>query len=341
MSSSHPRNAPTMAEVAAAAGVSHQTVSRVINGITGVRAETRQRVEEAVKELGYRRNQAARALVTQRSGLIGVIAVGSFLYGPTSTLATIEKSARQHEYLTLLATISEIDGDQFTTALNEFLDQGVEAVVVIAARERLVRFSSSLDLNIPIVVVGPRPDDLSDLLCVSVEQYEGARMAVDHLVELGHSDIALVSGPRHWVDSQQRLHGALAACEVHGIHPRVFSGDWSPESGHKAGHSLAEIPADRRPTAVFTANDQMALGLIGALRDHGIDLPREMSIVGFDDIPEAAYFSPSLTTVRQDFETLGARVMSAVISLLNGTDADLSPVIPTLIIRHSTTHPAN
>ncbi len=332
-------NPPTMADVAAAAGVSHQTVSRVINNFNGVRPATRQRVEDAIRALGYRRNHAARALVTQRSGLIGVIAVGSFLYGPTNTLATIEKSARSHGHLTLLATVEEADEDLFRAALDEFLDHSVEAVVVIAAQEPLVRYSSSLSLDIPLLIVGPRPDNLGSLPCMGVDQKAGARLAVEHLVDLGHTDLALVSGPRHWVEAQQRMDSALLACEEHGVHPRVFSGDWSPEAGYRVGQSLASIPADRRPTGVVMANDHMALGMIAALREHHIELPGEISVVGFDDVPEAGYYSPALTTVHQDFRSLGGRVIDALHALLQGDEPDLSPMVPTLTVRASTQPP--
>lgn len=339
------RRSPTMAEVAAEAHVSPQTVSRVMNGFEGVRPETRIRVEQAVRDLGYRRNFAARTLVTQRSGLIGVIAVGSFLYGPTSTLATIERSARRRNYLTLLATITESSQEQFQAALDEFLDRSVEAVVVIAAREPLVRYSTSLDLGIPLIVVGPRPDDLPNARCISVDQEAGARLAVEHLAELGHRDIALLTGPRHWVDAQQRIQGALATCEEHDIHPRIFSGDWSAESGYRAGTAIAELPAAARPTAVFAANDHMALGLIASLSENELDIPGDLSIVGFDDVPEAAFYTPSLTTVHQDFGELGNRAIASLIAMMgdpgedNSPSPDFEPVVPHICVRNSTDAP--
>lgn len=320
-----------MAEVAERAGVSQQTVSRVMNGFSGVRDSTRSKVEEAIEELGYRRNLAARTLVTRRSGLIGVIAVGSFLYGPTRTLAAIERASRQHGYLTLLATIAESGADEFHAAVGEFLDRSVEALIIIASRETIVRYSGSLNANIPVVIVGPRPADLSDLHCLSVDQAKGATMAIEHLVELGHQDIALVTGPRQWVDAQQRIDGALTACEQRGIYPRIFSGDWSSAAGYRAGTWLAELPAATRPTAVFSANDAMAFGILRALAEHAITL----SVVGFDDVPTAEYFIPPLTTVHQDFHQLGTRVLNAILAALTEKEPDFSCVEPVLKVRES------
>lgn len=332
---------PTMAEVAAEAGVSHQTVSRVINGFPGVRPATRDRVQAAVGKLGYRRNLAARALVTKHSGLIGVIAVGSFLHGPTSTLASLERAARDHSYLTLIATIAETSEAQFRAALDEFLERSVEAVIVIASRESLVWFAGTLKLDIPLIIVGPRPTDLDDLVCMSVDQTAGARLAIAHLAELGHRDITLLAGPSNWVDAQRRLDGALAECAERGIQPRLARGDWSPASGHAAGVQIAELPSAARPTAICCANDHMALGALSAFHQYGIEIPTEMSVVGFDDLPGSGYYYPGLTTVHQDFETLGTRVIIAALKMIGGEAPDTEPVPPILVSRASTTHPRN
>ncbi|WP_202864883.1 LacI family DNA-binding transcriptional regulator [Rothia halotolerans] len=327
---------PSMAEVAQHAGVSHQTVSRVINGFAGVRPQTKERIEAAIAELGYRRNNAARTLVTRRSGLLGVIAAGSFLYGPTSTLAGIEEAARHRSYTTLLATIREGAQQEFENAIGVCLDRAVEAIVVIAAQEDVMRYLSSLSVDVPVIVVGPDPHELPSLATMSVDQNEGARLAVRHLLELGHRRIVLLSGPERWVDAAQRTKGAVEECAAAGVDPVVVHGDWTPASGYRLGREIAERAEPEGALAVFAANDAMALGLLSALHEARVEVPGRVSVVGFDDIPEAEFFTPSLTTVRQDFTELGHRVVEAVMAEVDGQEADLTPVPPTLSRRGST-----
>jgi DNA-binding LacI/PurR family transcriptional regulator len=328
-----------MAKVAERAGVSHQTVSRVINGFPGVRPQVRERVEKAIEELGYRHNNAARTLVTCRSGLIGVIAIGSFLYGPTSTLASIEEAARSRKYTTLLATIREENKQQFDDAIGVCLDRAVEVIIIIAAQENVVRYVTTLKVDVPMIVVGPGPTDLPSLSTLSVDQEEGARAAIRHLVELGHEKVLILSGPNNWLDAEQRLKGALAECESSGVEAEVVEGDWSPACGHNLGHVIALRSNEERPTAVFAANDSMALGVLLALNQAGVSVPEEISIVGFDDIPEAEFFSPPLTTVRQDFTSLGPKVVAAAMAKVNNEEPDMMPVPPTLSVRGSTARP--
>lgn len=326
---------PSMAEVAKVAGVSHQTVSRVINGFPGVRPETRERIEAAIKETGYRRNSAARTLVTRRSGLIGVIAVGSFLYGPTSTLAAIDEAARKQGYTIMLANIREGSEMEFRNAVDSCLDRAVEAVLIIATREALVEYLDSMRIDVPTIVVGPSQDSVPGLNSMCVNQEQGARLAVEHLLELGHRDITLVTGPLNWIESQERYKGAQQACANASLTPTVFEGDWSAAYGYQLGLDLS-APAGSLPGAIFSANDHMALGLIAAFHERGIKLPDEVSIVGFDDVPEASFYTPSLTTVHQDFTTLGRRVLEAALAILEDEQPDMTPVAATLNVRHST-----
>lgn len=324
---------PSLNAVAQLAGVSHQTVSRVINDFPGVRPETRERVVEAIAALGYRRNNAARTLVTQRSGLIGVIAVGSFLFGPTSTLASIEEASREHGYMTLLSTLRRADEVALRDAVDACLDRAVEAIVIIASRESLVRLSASLRTGVPVIVVGPSPVGADGLHTLSVDQELGGRLAVRHLAELGHREITVLSGPLDWIDAQDRLRGARAECAERGLTATVVDGDWTAARGHEVGLDLV---AGGLPTAVFAANDHMALGLLSAFNAHGARVPDDVSVVGFDDVAGSDYFSPALTTIRQDFTTLGHRVLAAALVLLEGGSPDLTPIAPTLAERAST-----
>lgn len=333
---------PNMAHVAERAGVSHQTVSRVVNGSPGVRPQTRERIERAIEELGYRRNNAARALVTRRSGLIGVIGSGSFLYGPTSTLVAIEEAARAEGYATLLAMVRKDDQRNVEEALEVCLDKAVEAVIIIAAQDDVLDRLDGLEAGVPVIVIGPdqsgaptfTPHDI-----LRVNQNEGARTAVGHLAGLGHRRLMVLAGPDHWVDAVQRTAGALTECEARGLTPELITGDWSPASGERAGHEIARRAPEDRPTAIFAANDAMALGLLSALNDSGLEIPREMSVVGFDDTPESGFFSPALTTVRQDFTALGHKVVSAAMARVREETPDLEAVSPELVVRGSSARP--
>lgn len=324
-----------MAEVAKVAGVSHQTVSRVINGFPGVRPETRERIEAAIKETGYRRNSAARTLVTRRSGLIGVIAVGSFLYGPTSTLAAIDEAARKHGYTIMLSNIREGSETEFRNAVDSCLDRAVEAVLIIATREVLVEYLDAMRIDVPTIVVGPSQRSVPGLNTMCVNQEQGARLAVQHLIDLGHRDITLVAGPHNWIEAQERTEGAKRTCEEAGITPTIYEGDWNAAFGYQLGKELS-APKGSLPGAIFAANDHMALGLIAAFHENGIKLPEDVSIVGFDDVPEASFYTPALTTIHQDFTTLGRRVLEAALALLDDERPDMTPVEATLNVRDST-----
>jgi len=326
---------PTLAQVAELAGVSHQTVSRVVNGFEGVRPATRERVQAAINELGYRRNAAARALATSKSRLIGVVAMGSFLYGPTSTLAALEHSARDHGYMILLSTVTHMESD-ITAAVRQSLERGVDALVIIANRNGYIEKLDKLDPGVPMVIAGPRPQDAHGHNFAYVDQEQGAELAVQHLIDLGHRQICLITGPHDWVDSQQRFTAAVSLCYKEGLNPLVKFGDWSGDAGYRIGQELIALPESERPTAIFSANDAMAEGVILALNEEGLSVPDDMSIVGFDDDPHSAYFTPPLTTVRQDFTTQGHRVLEALIRMLDGEEPDLHPVPAELIIRQST-----
>ncbi|MDY5134581.1 MULTISPECIES: LacI family DNA-binding transcriptional regulator [Actinotignum] len=330
------KRAPSMAEVAQIAGVSHQTVSRVVNDFPGVRPETRQRVQDAIATLGYRRNNSARTLATNQSFLIGVIAVGSFLFGPTHTLASLEQAARHHGYTTLLGTIRTANEKEFGDVIDQFLERSVDAIIVIAARESMSRHAEQFDNNVPIIMVGPEVEGTDSLSTLSVDQSGGARAAIRHLAQLGHNHILLLNGPEDWTDAQLRRRAALSQASELGVRIQETEGDWSAKSGFQAGIALATQEPANRPTAVFSANDEMALGLLAALHKCGINVPRDMSVVGFDNVSGTEYYTPALTTVGQDFATLGQRVIDAVLDLISGKEPDVSPVPARLIVRDST-----
>ena len=328
---------PAMSDVAQVAGVSHQTVSRVLNAHPSVRPATRARVLEAIAELGYRRNTAARALVTRRSGTIGVVTTGLPYFGPTSTLIAVEEAARDAGYFVSIATLAGIDAPSVDQAVEHFLAQAVEGIIVIAphddVRDALVQFAD----EVPLVMIAAEPSPGFSFHTMSVDQELGARLATRHLLELGHREVVHLAGPQDWIDARARLVGWRSELAAAGVTaPEPITGDWSAGRGYEVGRRLVR---DGVPSAVFAANDQLALGLLHAFAEGGVAVPRDVSVVGFDDVAEAAHFSPPLTTVRQDFATLGARCMQLLVAAMGGIELETAPIPPRLVVRASTAPP--
>ncbi|RDI65377.1 LacI family transcriptional regulator [Nocardia pseudobrasiliensis] len=325
-----------MTDVAKLAGVSHQTVSRVLNGSPQVRPETRERVLAAVAELGYRPNAMARGLVSRRSKVLGVVTFDTILYGPACMLLGIERAARAAGYGVGIVTLEQVDRDSVLAAVNTLAGQGVDGVIVIAPQEAAAAALHSLPTPLAAVVVEAGRE--VGLPSVAVDQFEGARLAVRHLLDLGHETVWHLAGPDGFGEARDRREGwqrTLAAAGAPVPPPGV--GDWSARSGYEAGLALAENP---EVTALFVANDQMALGVLRAFAERGIGVPGRVSVVGFDDIPEAAYLTPSLTTVRQDFDEVGRRSMRLLRQLIESVEPEPQPpVAPTLVVRESSAAP--
>jgi DNA-binding LacI/PurR family transcriptional regulator len=322
-----------MADVARVAGVSQMTVSRVLNDHPLVAATTRARVVAAIDELGYRRNAAARTLVTRRSQTLGVVSAHTALYGPVSTLLGVEQAAREAGYFVSIVSLPHLDLDSVGAALDRLIDQAVDGIIVIAPQVRSAEALVRLPRPIPVVAVEAGPPDFP---VVAIDQQLGGMLATQHLLDLGHETVWHVAGPRDWLEADGRLAGWRGALEAAGRPvPTLLQGDWSPRSGHEAGLILART---RGATAVFVSNDQMALGLLRAFNENGIRVPQEISVVGYDDIPEAAYFSPPLTTVRQNFDEVGRVSIDLLLSLLHDelpAGALRRTIAPHLVVRQS------
>ncbi len=324
------RRAPTMHDVAARAGVSHQTVSRVLNGLETVRPETRERVLEAIAHLGYRRNLAARTLVTSRTRAIGVLALATPDFGPTSSLHAIERATRDAGYQPLI-TSTPPDAEAMRTSMEFLLDQAIEALVVIAPYQPMLDALDRAGIALPVVTLqsGDGPG-----IAASVDQRAGAALAARHLLERGHRRIQQITGPVGFLEAAIRREAVDAELRAAGIEPgEAVPGDWTVESGYRAGAAIAPDT-----TAVICGNDQMALGLLHALVESGRRVPDDVSVVGFDDIPEAAHSLPPLTTVRQEFAEVGRRAVAHLVGVLDGgrsASAAIEPVAPVLVRRAS------
>jgi DNA-binding LacI/PurR family transcriptional regulator len=344
--SAGPRRAPTMADVAQLAGVSHQTVSRVLSNHPNVRESTRAEVLRAIETLGYRRNSSARALVTRRTLTLGVVACNPTLFGPASTLFGLEEAARGEGYMVSTVTLRRYSATALAGAIDHLSDWGVEGIVVIVPQREAVAALAELRLPFPVVTVEgghglPIPG-------VSVDQELGGRLVTGHLLAAGHRTVWHVAGPMDWLEAEARVRGWRGALEEAGVEvPEPLVGDWTPLSGYRAGQELAgrvSAGAARRRapevSAVFVANDQMALGVLRAFREAGLSVPGQVAIAGFDDIPEAEFFAPPLTTVRQDFAAVGeASIRLLVDQVESGTTHEGERVViePRLIVRSSST----
>jgi DNA-binding LacI/PurR family transcriptional regulator len=327
-----------MADVGRVAGVSHQTVSRVINGSRHVSPATRERVLEAMRELGYRPNSIARALVTGRTRTLGVVSFDTTLYGPASTLFGIERAAHQAGYFIIIASLRALDRASVVEAVDRLRVQGVEGILVIVCEEAAAEALLQVEIDVPLVAVEAGPE--RGIPVVAVDQRLGATMATRHLLDLGHDTVHHVTGPPASLEAQQRTAGWRATLEASGATvPAPLVGDWSARTGYHAGCRLAR---ESDVSAVFVSNDQMALGLLRAMHEAGRRIPDQVSVVGFDDIPEAPYFTPPLTTVRQDFGEVGSRSLRVLVDTIGSlADGGAMPVgslvAPELVLRASTT----
>jgi DNA-binding LacI/PurR family transcriptional regulator len=329
---------PAMTDVATVAGVSHQTVSRVLNKHPNVSARTRALVLAAVDELGYRPNTAARALVTGRSRTLGVVTLASTLYGPSSTLSGVEAAARAAQYAVTVVSVPSADPAELRQGMALLLRQGVDGIIAIAPVRSTADALRAAAGDLPLVAVEGLPE--GEVAVVCVDQVAVGHLATEHLLAAGHATVWHVAGPQDFYEGMGRLQGwretlLAAGAEV----PPPLPGDWSPRAGFEAGQVLGRL---RDVTAVFAANDQMALGLLRALREHGRRVPEDISVVGVDDLPESSYFSPPLTTVRQDFDELGQQSLKALLAQIESGVHDVRRIViaPELVPRSSVVPPA-
>ena len=310
-------------DVARLAGVSNQTISRVLNGHPFVRGSTRDRVLAAIDELRYRPNRAARILGTRRSQIIGVLtAEEGSRRGQAGTVRAVEEAARERGYYPSVVHLASDSPSAISAAAEDLLGQEVEGVVIVAPQLTVLSRIGPLLAPVPIVTSLGQLRNAGGSPVPSTDAGGGARMATRYLLGQGHRRIAHVAGPPDWHDAQSRLDGYQSALRSSGLPalPPVF-GDGSADSGYAAGRALVEYRAraagpGRGFTAVFAANDQMALGLMHAFREARLDVPADVSVAGFGDIPEAAHFWPPLTTVRQDVRELGRSHVAALIDAI-------------------------
>ncbi|SKC50500.1 LacI family DNA-binding transcriptional regulator [Krasilnikoviella flava] len=331
-----PAEKPNIRQVAQLAGVSHMTVSRVLNDHPNIREATRRRVEEAIDQLGYRPNMTARALATQRSRRIGVLVESAATFGPTSTLYAVESAARASGYV--VSSVLLRAGEEITPqeAVDHLIAQGVDALCVVAPRSSSIAALRRIAVGVPVLVV--KPDKDPTFLTVTVDQQAGTTLAVDHLVSLGHRDILHLAGPLDWLDARTRERSFHARAKSWGLRERpIVVGDWTADFAYDFARGIRELP---EYTAIFAANDDMAVGLVHGLHDRGFSVPDDVSVVGFDDIPLARHVIPPLTTVRQNFHALGVSVVDVLRSAIEEQEIPtVTKIPPELVARASSAAP--
>ncbi len=338
------KSSVTIQDVANAAGVSVSTVSRVLNHKADVAPGTYEKVQKVIDRLGYQASNIARSLVQGRSFTLGVVCWGLEYFGPSRTLSGVELEASELGYVLLLSLIRQPGDSDVRQMLRDMLARQVDGIVwavpEIASNRDWIRKEHSR-LPVPVVFLSMRPRPA--LSVASVDNRSGGRMATKHLLDLGHRNVGLITGPLAWFEARQRQSGWHDALQEAGIpieDSLVVEGDWEAASGERGLHQLLE----RRPDldAVFISNDQMALGALQAARRLGVRVPQDLAIVGFDDVPEAVYFHPPLSTVRQDMVELGrcaVRELGRTIEAAQQSEADVEPktilLKPELIVRES------
>lgn len=325
--------AVTLSDVARASGVSHQTVSRVVNGSPRVAPATRARVLQAVERLGYRPNPLARQLATGESRTVGIISFGTSYYGPAQMVASIERALKSQGYGFVFASIGSLALGDIRAALLEVQRHGVAGLILVTPLLSVQPAEiEALCGPLPFVMIDVRKG--TAVPSVLIDQAHGSALTTRHLLELGHTRIGEVSGPLSWSGALERHEAWQATLRRAGLQPGPsLPGDWSAAGGYRAAQQL---PQDL--SAVVVGNDQMALGVIAALRESGRRVPEDVSVVGFDDVPEARFYHPPLSTVRQDFGGLGERSAELIVARLRDPQAPPSQLLlpPELVVRAST-----
>ena len=331
----HPPKAATIKDVAARSGVSYQTVSRVVNGSPHVKGETRVRVAAAMAELRYRPNNAARHLVSRRSKVIGFVGSITF-YGPARIMVSVEETAKKQGYHVMFSELPEVNPEEVRSAIDELCARQVDGIVILIPLQLEMDFIRNVCRDVPFIAIDV---DLGPSVpAVMVDQERGSQLAVRHVTQLGHRDIAFICGPSRWRAARLRTEGWMKALSRTGLLPGpVLEGDWSARSGYKAALELIRRHRGRF-TAVVAANDHMALGALSAFHENRISVPDEVSVIGYDGMPESEFYQPPLSTIYQDFAALGEVGVEYLLEMMNrpGAGAKRYLLKPKLIKREST-----
>jgi LacI family transcriptional regulator len=335
----------TIKDVAKAAGVSTQTISRVLNNRPDVSPQTRERVEEVIRGMGYAPNIIARSLSSGRSNIVGVVGFGLEYYGPAKVLTGIEKKATEYGFSVLLALLDQFDQEHIERVLIQFVAQQVIGIIwaIPGFTDSMEIIERAVDkLEIPVVLINRNP--IEKKIVVAVDNHNGGRQATEHLFQQGYQNVGTITGPLTWWEAQERLAGWCEVVKAQGksnIDRLIFEGDWTVESGDCGFEALFSVNPDL--DAIFVGNDQMSLGVIQAANRNGLRIPEDLGIVGFDNIPEAKFFFPALTTLHQPARRLGGLAVTRLNECIHKIDSEVcyqseeNRISPELIVRQSST----
>lgn len=329
------RKRVTIREVADSAGVSTQTVSRVLNNRPDVAEHTRERIQAIIREIGYAPNVLARSLIRGQSQTIGVVGYGLSYYGPARVITGIQRRASELQYSLLLSLLREPETHSGEAELQQLLAHQVDGIIwavpeVSDNRGWITQRAGQLD--VPVIFINMQPVD--GLAVLSVDNYLGGRLAAEHLLAQGYRKLGLITGPQTWWEARQRVQGWREALAAAGLSALEARGDWYPASGANGMTNLLRQQPDLE--AVFACNDPMAAGALQAARRLGRRVPDDLALVGFDDVPEAAYYEPALTTIRQPLTELGALAVDLLIDRIGAAAAGaLTLLQPQIIVRES------
>jgi DNA-binding LacI/PurR family transcriptional regulator len=330
---------PTIRDVAAAAGVSYQTVSRVINDRPDVADDTRRRVLQVIEQLDYQPSAVARGLASRHTRTLGLITEDFTDYFFTQVIVGAEAEARRHGYYFILGSTQRNPDDE-PEYLRLLTEREVDGILFARPSTegdaQHVRWL--IDRNTPLVTTSYSIPGQA-LMVVDVDNVDGGRQAGEYLIEAGHQDIAMIAGPAHWKSVQSRTQGLTMALGTAGLQhdpTRTEHGDWSFESGYWAMQRLLE----RAPqlTALFAHNDRMAIGAMRALREVGKQIPGDVALVGYDDTPPAAYAYPPLTTIHQPMQEVGKLAVELLLQMIGDPDIERKEILlkPHLVRRATT-----
>ena len=327
----------TMLDVAEACGISYQTVSRVINNSPNVSTKTRRKVLHAIETLGYHPNQFARGLKTNRSHLLEVITFGVETYIPRDLIVALGRTAKTFGYRLIFTDVKNDDPEeenQVLTHINSGFCDG--AILTAPVESSLFEKITANPPAIPLLQIRNKRGSLAR--SVTIDQYAGGTLAVQHLLDLGHRQIAEISGPLNYHEALTRHEGFMDTLKARALQPvaSVEAAEWMPHDGYQAAEAL--LARGVSFTGLVVSNDYLALGAILAFSEHGLCVPADISVVGFDDIPESAYFMPPLTTIRQDYDALGQQSIQYLINVINHPETPVHQrvLMPRLIQRKST-----
>jgi LacI family transcriptional regulator len=327
-----PAKAATIYDVAQAAGVSHQTVSRFLKGFAGIRPETREKVERALDELDYRPNLTARSLKSGRSHRIGALTHELSNVGPSRVAEGASAAARECGYVLDLVSLDARSAGEIERSLDLITQHELAGVLALSSTDEMTRAFETTEFRVPVFIDAESDDAVTGRRSGLAQV--GIPALIDHLAELGHRSFLHIAGPPMWRAARNRILAYDRELEARGLHSAgVLPGDWSARSGYEAIAALPRLP---EATAIVAANDQTALGAMLALKERGVRIPDDISVVGIDDIPESPYFDPPLTTVHIDFEMQGRASVYRLIAQIE--HAESRPVVvppPRLVVRRS------